>query len=64
MKLKRYMREYANDILKRNADNPAVAEIREEIDRTLKTYARGLITDIEAMRALVRIDEDAFFGAD
>lgn len=54
--MKRYTREYSNDILKRKVDSPAIAEIREEIDHIVKLYNRGMITNTEAMRALVQID--------
>lgn len=60
--IKRYMKEYGNDILKRkkemlySKDELTRMEIR--IDKVTKLYDKGYLTVTETMKALVDIDND------
>ena len=60
--IKRFMKEYGNDILRRKKEmsypKEALAEMERMIKQVIDIYKRGYITTAEAMRELVNIDLD------
>ena len=60
--IKRFMKEYGNDILRRKKEmsysKETLTEMKTKINKVIKVYDRGYITVAEMMRALVDIDND------
>lgn len=60
--IKRFMKEYGNDILKRKKEmsypKKTLAEMETRINKVIKVCNRGYLTVAETMRALVDIDND------
>lgn len=60
--IKRYMKEYGNDILRRKKavlfSKETLTEIETRINKVIKLYDRGYLTVTETMRVLVDIDND------
>lgn len=60
--IKRYMKEYGNDILRRKKgmfySKDELARMKTRIDKIIKLYDKGYLTATETMRALVDIDND------
>lgn len=60
--IKRYMKEYGNDILRRKKEmsypKETLTEIETGINKVIKLYDRGCLTVTETMRVLVDIDND------
>lgn len=60
--IKRYMKEYGNDILRRKKEmsypKETLTEIETRINKVIKLYDRGYLTATETMRVLVDIDND------
>jgi hypothetical protein len=48
--MKRYVREFANDVMKGCCDSD-----KQEIERVIKHAERGLISSVEAVDAILRI---------
>ena len=61
---KRYVSEYGNDILRRKSKisyfKKNLAQIETNLNRVIRAYDRNLITETEAMKALVNIDLDIY----
>lgn len=55
MKIKRYIKEFANDIKK---EEKYLKGISEKVDKVLMYKSKGMITDLEAMEMLVRIRKE------
>ncbi len=60
--IKRYMKEYGNDILKRKKEmfysKDELIRMRTRINKIIELYNKGYLTVTETMRALVDIDND------
>lgn len=60
--IKRYMKEYGNDILRRKKElfcsKDQLIEMKTRINKVIKLYDRGYLTVAETMKALVDIDND------
>lgn len=60
--IKRYMKEYGNDILRRKKEmscsKETLTKMETKINKVIKVYDRGYLTVAETMRALVNIDND------
>jgi len=57
MRRKRYVHEFAQDMLQTDAENTlmltSIKELRKtRIENILRVYERGMLTDIEAVRAI------------
>lgn len=52
--MKRYIREFALDILRSIAPKPVRDEMNVKIDRVLAVCERGLVTDHEAIECLLK----------
>ena len=60
--IKRYMKEYGNDILKRKKEmfysKDELARMKTRINKIIVLYNKGYLTVTETMRELVDIDND------
>lgn len=60
--IKRYMKEYGNDILKRKKElfcsKDQLTKMEARINKVINLYNRGYLTITEMMKALVDIDND------
>lgn len=60
--IKRYMKEYGKDILRRKKEmscsKETLTKMETKINKVIKVYDRGYLTVAETMRALVNIDND------
>lgn len=60
--IKRFMKEYGNDILKRKKEifysKDELTRIRTRINKIIVLYNKGYLTVTETMRELVDIDND------
>lgn len=54
MKIKRYIKEFANDLKKECQEYEQLKGLIPRIDRALKLKEKGLITDFETMELLIR----------
>lgn len=52
--MKRYVREFANDMLNSLPNNATCAPIRKAIENALTMCARGLITERECIRYILK----------
>ena len=60
--MKRYIKEYGNDILRRKKEmsypKETLTEMEKLIKQVIKIYDKGYITIAETMQELVRVDSD------
>ena len=56
--MNRYIKEYANDIMRENIP----AEKKEEIKKILAWRRRDIITTMEAMQFLVKIQQECYWS--
>lgn len=54
MKIKRYIREFVNDLKKECQEYEQLKGLIPRIDRVLKLKEKGMITDFETMELLIR----------
>lgn len=60
--IKRYMKEYGNDILRRKKEllcsKDQLTKMKARINKVINFYNRGYLTIAETMEGLVNIDND------